>query len=56
MYQAKAGGGGYRLYQPEMGAELEKRLTLAKRLEQALEGGGLQLHYQPQIDARRPAA
>jgi len=50
MYRAKAAGGGYRLYQAEMGAELEKRLTLAKRLVHALESEKLQLYYQPQID------
>jgi predicted signal transduction protein with EAL and GGDEF domain len=50
MYQAKAGGGGYRLYQAEMGAQLEKRITLAKRLAQALDAGRLQLYYQPQVD------
>jgi diguanylate cyclase (GGDEF)-like protein/PAS domain S-box-containing protein len=50
MYQAKASGGGYRLYHAEMGAELEKRLAVAQRLHLALEGGGLQLHYQPQIE------
>jgi diguanylate cyclase (GGDEF)-like protein/PAS domain S-box-containing protein len=49
MYQAKSGGGGYRLYQPEMGEKLEKRLMLAKRLQQALENGKLQLFYQPQV-------
>jgi diguanylate cyclase (GGDEF)-like protein/PAS domain S-box-containing protein len=50
MYRAKASGGGYRLYQAEMGAELEKRLTIAKRLGGAMEAGELQLYYQPQID------
>jgi diguanylate cyclase (GGDEF)-like protein/PAS domain S-box-containing protein len=50
MYQAKASGGGYRLYQAEMGVELEKRLTIAKRLAQAMEAGELKLYYQPQID------
>ena len=50
MYQAKASGGGYRLYQAEMGVELEKRLTVAKRLGHAMETGQLQLYYQPQID------
>ena len=50
MYQAKASGGGYRLYQPEMGAELEKRLKLAKRLSTAIQDGMLQLYYQPQFD------
>jgi diguanylate cyclase (GGDEF)-like protein/PAS domain S-box-containing protein len=50
MYQAKASGGGYRLYQAEMGAELEKRLNLAKRLAKALEAGELELYYQPQLE------
>ena len=50
MYRAKVGGGGYRLYQADMGADLEKRLTVANRLEQALEAGELQLYYQPQFD------
>ncbi|MEO8160097.1 MAG: EAL domain-containing protein [Arenimonas sp.] len=50
MYQAKASGGGYRLYHAEMGVELEKRLAIANRLGIALANEGLQLHYQPQIE------
>ena len=50
MYQAKASGGGYRLYQAEMGVELEKRLAIAKKLGHAMDAGELRLHYQPQID------
>ncbi|MFA6986121.1 MAG: EAL domain-containing protein [Arenimonas sp.] len=51
MYRAKtSGGGGYRLYQPEMGAALESRLNIAQRLVHALEAGTLELFYQPQID------
>jgi diguanylate cyclase (GGDEF)-like protein/PAS domain S-box-containing protein len=50
MYQAKASGGGYRLYHADMGAELEKRLAVATRLGHALENQGLQLHYQPQVE------
>ena len=53
MYQAKSAGGGYRLYQAAMGTDLAKRLTLAKRLRQALDGGKLQLYYQPQFDLGR---
>ena len=52
MYQAKASGGGYRLYQAEMGVELEKRLTIAKRLGHAMEAGELKLYYQPQVDLK----
>ena len=50
MYRAKASGGGYQLYRPEMGAEVDHRLTIAKHLARALDDDGLQLHYQPQID------
>ena len=50
MYRAKASGGGYRLYQAEMGAELEKRLNVAKRLGKAMEAGELELYYQPQFE------
>ena len=50
MYRAKASGGGYRLYQAEMGAELDKRLNLAKRLGRAMEVGDLELYYQPQLE------
>jgi diguanylate cyclase (GGDEF)-like protein/PAS domain S-box-containing protein len=50
MYRAKASGGGYRFYQAEMGAELEKRLNVAKRLGKAMEAGELMLYYQPQLD------
>lgn len=50
MYRAKASGGGYRLYQSEMGNELAKRLTIAKRLALAIEADQLQLYYQPQFD------
>ena len=49
MYRAKASGGGYRMYQSDMGNELEKRLTIAKRLALAMETDELQLYYQPQI-------
>ncbi|PZP55048.1 MAG: histidine kinase, partial [Azospira oryzae] len=48
MYRAKAGG-GYRFYRPEMGAKLEKRLEVARRLAGALKAGRLQLYYQPQV-------
>ncbi len=50
MYRAKAAGGGYRFYRPEMSAELAKRLELATRLSGALKAGQLQLHYQPIVN------
>lgn len=50
MYRAKTSGGGNRFYQSEMGAQLESRLGLAKRLGQALEAGQLQLYFQPKVN------
>lgn len=49
MYRAKASGAGFRFYQPAMGDSLRKRLGLTRRLELALEHGGLRLHYQPKV-------
>ena len=49
MYRAKGDGGGYRFYRSEMGEDLLRKITVAKRLEEALVNGGLQLHYQPQV-------
>ena len=49
MYRAKGNGGGYRFYRAEMGEALARKLAIAKRLEAALNNGGLQLHYQPQM-------
>ncbi|MDX2300569.1 MAG: PAS domain S-box protein, partial [Xanthomonadaceae bacterium] len=49
MYRAKGEGGGFRFYQPVMGESLRKRLSLARRLEHALDDGSLQLHYQPKV-------
>jgi diguanylate cyclase (GGDEF)-like protein/PAS domain S-box-containing protein len=55
MYCAKISGGGYRFYQPEMGADLAKRLDIARRLGLALEANELELHYQPQISLKTGA-
>jgi len=49
MYRAKAMTGGYRFYQASMGAALQERLGLARRLELAITQGQLQLHYQPRV-------
>ncbi|PKM16404.1 MAG: hypothetical protein CVV12_02920 [Gammaproteobacteria bacterium HGW-Gammaproteobacteria-2] len=49
MYRAKAMSGGYRFYQAAMGAALQERLGLARRLELAIEQGQLHLHYQPRV-------
>ena len=50
MYRAKAAGGGFMFYQPEMSVGLLERIELAKDLSRALSEGGLELHFQPQVD------
>jgi len=49
MYRAKAAGGGYMFYQPEMSVGLLERMELAQDLGRALAAGSLQLYYQPQV-------
>ena len=52
MYAAKQDGKHcYAFYCPEMTAEAELRLKLEQQLQQALESGDFQLHYQPQVSA-----
>ncbi|BBP05219.1 hypothetical protein TPL01_24300 [Sulfuriferula plumbiphila] len=57
MYRAKASGGGYRFYRPEMSAGLTERMALARDLQHTLrgEGGNLELYYQPQVDLQTRA-
>lgn len=50
MYRAKAEGGGFRFYHPEMSIQLTRRLELARRLDRILAQGELQLFYQPQVE------
>lgn len=50
MYRAKAAGGGFMFYQPEMSVGLLERIELAKDLSRALSEGLLELHFQPQVD------
>jgi predicted signal transduction protein with EAL and GGDEF domain len=51
MYYAKQKGrAGYQYYSAAMNAASVERLTLESGLRRALEEGGLELHYQPQID------
>jgi predicted signal transduction protein with EAL and GGDEF domain len=51
MYRAKAAGGGYRFYRPEMSIGLAERMVLVRDLKAALQKhrGELSLHYQPQV-------
>ena len=49
MYRAKATGGGYAFYRPEMSVGLLDRMEMGKDLGRALAAGsGLTLHFQPQ--------
>ncbi len=53
MYRAKeAGRGCWRVFDAAMAAQIERQTRLQLRLRRALELGGLQLHYQPQLCAR----
>ncbi len=53
LYAAKAAGRGvFRAFHPRMRAEQHDRLTLQADLKEALDNGGLNLVYQPILDAR----
>lgn len=52
MYRAKADGGGYCFYGARMGAELARRMEVARRFTRALQEKQLKLHYQPQCDLK----
>ncbi len=48
MRQVKqTGRAGFLFYAPEMGAQAQFTLDVERRLQAALDGGGLRLHYQP---------
>lgn len=54
MYAAKAKGRGqWAAYAPHMSQTLAEKSQLHDRLKQAMERGGLALHYQPQVDVAR---
>lgn len=53
MYSAKGRGGNCVLtYDDEMGAQMHAKVQILERLRQALSQDLLELHYQPQVDAR----
>ncbi len=53
MYQSKSAGRGlYSFFSPEMNRMAQERLALETALRDALQNGGLHLHYQPQLDLR----
>ena len=51
MYRAKAYGGGYRFYLPDMSAGMVERMALARDFQHALRGqdNELELYFQPQV-------
>ena len=52
MYDAKETRGSFTVYDPERDQNSLQRLTLALDLRRALEFGELEVHFQPQVDAR----
>ncbi len=51
VYRAKAEGrGGFRFFDDSLTASARQRIEMETRLRRAVEAGGLELHYQPQID------
>ncbi|MGQ0594609.1 MAG: sensor domain-containing protein [Gammaproteobacteria bacterium] len=50
LYQCKADGGGYRLFDREIDRRAHARLQLEQGLRRAIERGEFLLHYQAQID------
>jgi diguanylate cyclase (GGDEF)-like protein len=49
LYQAKATKGQYEVFRPSMHARTLKRLKLEEDLRRAIDGGGFEVHYQPQV-------
>jgi diguanylate cyclase (GGDEF)-like protein len=55
LYRAQSlGGDNYQFYQAEMNSRALERLSMEGDLRRAIENGELELHYQPQLDLRRP--
>jgi diguanylate cyclase (GGDEF)-like protein len=53
LYAAKQGGRNiYKLYEPAMSMVVNEHTDLEAALRKAIDNGGLQLHYQPQVDLR----
>ncbi|MQX38257.1 diguanylate cyclase [Roseospira navarrensis] len=54
LYRAKdIGGGQMRFFEPALGAEVQRRRTLADGLKQALASDQFEIHYQPLLDLHR---
>jgi len=52
MYAAKADQSGVELYSAERDEYSPERLSLVSELRAAVQGGGLELHFQPQVDLK----
>lgn len=52
MYQAKRAGSGYNIYAHDQDPHSVRRLTLIGELRDAIDGGQLELHYQPKVNLR----
>jgi len=53
MYHAKSEGRNcFRFYTAELNRQTQENLLIQSRLRLALEQGGLELHYQPQVDSK----
>jgi diguanylate cyclase (GGDEF)-like protein len=50
MYQAKRSQSGHRVFRFEQDRTSTERLTLVAELRKAIEGGELELHYQPKVE------
>jgi len=55
MYEAKDEGVSYRFFSEELTERARERVQLGAELRQALDSGGLAIHYQPQVDLRTGA-
>ena len=49
LYQAKGTKGRYEVFRPSMNTRTLKRLKLEEDLRRAIESGGFEVHYQPQV-------
>ena len=51
MYAAKEAGGGYRVFQPHMTTQIQRRLLIENDLRMAIDQQVLQVYYQPKLQA-----
>ncbi len=53
MYQAKRSGSGYSVYAQDQDPHSLRRLSMISDLREAIDGGQLELHYQPKVHLRQ---